>query len=58
MQYSLLVSEIVFYNPCNIMMDGAYKIVGRWEGAGGGWVGGWVGGQAKGGRSLLLGHKQ
>ena len=36
MQYSLLVFEIVFYNPCNIM-DGAYK----------GWVGrgwwGWVG---------------
>ena len=34
MQYSLLVFEIVFYNPCNIT-DGAYKGVGGWEGWGG-----------------------
>ena len=44
MQYSQLVFEIVFYNPCNIM-DGVYKVVGKWEGDGGdgGWWGGWVG---------------
>ena len=40
MQYSLLVFEIDFYNPCNIM-DGKYKEVGGWEG-GGGSGGGWA----------------
>ena len=35
MQYSLLVFEIVFYNPCNIT-DGTYKGVDRWERVGGG----------------------
>ena len=35
MQYSLLVFEIVFYNPCNIT-NGTYKGVGEWEGAEGG----------------------
>ena len=40
MHYSLLVFEIVFYNPCNIT-DGTYKGVGGWEGAGGG-EGGWA----------------
>ena len=37
MQYSLLVFEIVFYKPCNIM-DGAYK--------------GWVGGRGQEGRGV------
>ena len=53
-QYLLLVFEIVFYNPCNIM-----GVVIRW------WVGvreaeGWlgVGGQAEGRPSLPLEHKQ
>ena len=50
MQYSLVVFEIVFYNPCNIM-DGAYKGVG-----GVGVLG--VGRQAEGGPSLPLGHRQ
>ena len=40
MQYSLLVFEILFYNPCNIT-DGAYKEVGGCEGAGAG-GGGWA----------------
>ena len=37
MQYSLLVFEIVFYNPCNIT-DGVYKGVGGGGGGGGGWA--------------------
>ena len=40
MQYSLLVFEIAFYNPCN-NMDGACKGMGGWEGGGGG-GGGWA----------------
>ena len=37
--YSLLVFEIVFYNPCNIT-DGTYNGVDGQEGGGGGeWVG-------------------
>ena len=42
MQYSPLVFEIVFYNPCNInpcnITDGTYMGVGGWEGGGGEWV--------------------
>ena len=49
-QYSLLVFEIVFYNPCNIT-DGAYK---GWVGG----IGGGAGGQAEGGPSSLLGHRR
>ena len=40
MQYSLLVLEILFYNPCNITSV-MYKEVGGWEedrGDGGGWL--------------------
>ena len=37
MQYSLLVFEIVFYNPCNIT-GGVYKEVGEWEESEGGWA--------------------
>ena len=59
MQYSLLIFEIVFYRPCNIM-DGTYKGVGGVVGVGGGGVG-WGGGggwQAGGRQSLPLEHRQ
>ena len=46
-QYSLLVFEIVFYNPYNTM-GVMYK----------GWVSDGVGGQAEGRFSLPLGHRQ
>ena len=49
-QYSLLVFEIVSYNPCNIT-GAVYKGLGGSGGQGVGW-------QAEGGLTLRLGHRQ